>query len=533
MALARTLGGGADRRQRPAGRDRGRPVRRPARPVVHRSGRHVGRRVARPDPGRDPELRRRVAEPQDHGRAAARRRPQGRLALRPRASPWRCSAAPEQMPRRARSPTRSGSPNSASTGGCGRCAACCRRCVAAQQAGVRRVVVAPRQRRRGRAGRPASTCARPTTCARCVAWLRGDGPAPAPRRARRRARPPAGRRSISPTSPASRRPSGRSRSRRPAATTCTFVGAPGAGKTMLAERLPGLLPALDDAAALEVTAVHSVAGLLGAQARLLRRATAAGAAPHRVGRVAGRRRHRTWPARARSAWPITACCSSTRRRSSRRARSTRCASRSRAARSCCIAAAARCATRPGSSSCWPPTRARAAVAAATASARRRRGAATSSDCPGRCSIASTCGSTSTRCRTPTCSPTPAGERSAAVRGPGRRGPGGRRRSGGPARRGGSTATVPGRGAARGAVAAAARGAAAGGERTCERGELSARGFDRVLRMAWTRRRPGRSHASPDAGDVAEALFFRTGEAACGDGRPDLTSTTRCCSPGPT
>lgn len=39
-----------------------------------------------------------------------------------------------------------------------------------------------------------------------------------------------------------------------------LVGPPGAGKTMLAERLPGLLPDLDDEAALEVAAVRSVAG---------------------------------------------------------------------------------------------------------------------------------------------------------------------------------------------------------------------------------------------------------------------------------
>ena len=50
-----------------------------------------------------------------------------------------------------------------------------------------------------------------------------------------------------------------------------LVGPPGAGKTMLAERLPGLLPPLDDAAALEVTAVHSVAGTLPAEAALIRR----------------------------------------------------------------------------------------------------------------------------------------------------------------------------------------------------------------------------------------------------------------------
>lgn len=41
-------------------------------------------------------------------------------------------------------------------------------------------------------------------------------------------------------------------------------GPPGAGKTMLAERLPGLLPPLNPEQALEVTAVHSVAGLLPA-----------------------------------------------------------------------------------------------------------------------------------------------------------------------------------------------------------------------------------------------------------------------------
>jgi magnesium chelatase family protein len=40
-----------------------------------------------------------------------------------------------------------------------------------------------------------------------------------------------------------------------------LVGPPGAGKTMLATRLPGLLPTLDDAQALEATRIHSAAGL--------------------------------------------------------------------------------------------------------------------------------------------------------------------------------------------------------------------------------------------------------------------------------
>ncbi|HEU4355068.1 MAG TPA: YifB family Mg chelatase-like AAA ATPase [Actinomycetota bacterium] len=41
-----------------------------------------------------------------------------------------------------------------------------------------------------------------------------------------------------------------------------LVGSPGAGKTMLARRLPTILPAMSRAEALEVTQLHSVAGLL-------------------------------------------------------------------------------------------------------------------------------------------------------------------------------------------------------------------------------------------------------------------------------
>lgn len=41
-----------------------------------------------------------------------------------------------------------------------------------------------------------------------------------------------------------------------------LAGPPGAGKTMLAERLPGLLPPLDEEQAMSVTAIHSVLGLL-------------------------------------------------------------------------------------------------------------------------------------------------------------------------------------------------------------------------------------------------------------------------------
>jgi magnesium chelatase family protein len=50
-----------------------------------------------------------------------------------------------------------------------------------------------------------------------------------------------------------------------------LVGPPGAGKTLLASRLPGVLPDLVDAEAVEVTAIHSVAGTLDPAAGLIRR----------------------------------------------------------------------------------------------------------------------------------------------------------------------------------------------------------------------------------------------------------------------
>jgi magnesium chelatase family protein len=55
-------------------------------------------------------------------------------------------------------------------------------------------------------------------------------------------------------------------------------GAPGAGKTMLAARLPGLLPDLPTSESLEVSAIHSVAGVLAPDEPLVTRPPLA--APH-------------------------------------------------------------------------------------------------------------------------------------------------------------------------------------------------------------------------------------------------------------
>ena len=51
-----------------------------------------------------------------------------------------------------------------------------------------------------------------------------------------------------------------------------MVGLPGSGKSMLAARLPGLLPPLTLVEALEASMIHSVAGQLEGGRLLMRRA---------------------------------------------------------------------------------------------------------------------------------------------------------------------------------------------------------------------------------------------------------------------
>ncbi len=106
-----------------------------------------------------------------------------------------------------------------------------------------------------------------------------------------------------------------------------LAGPPGAGKTMLAERLPGVLPGLDDEESMEVTAIHSVLG------RSARPSVAGSSSPGRRSsrRTTARRRPLSSAGgpgtsdRVRSRRRTAACSSSTRPRSSPR----RCSSRLR------------------------------------------------------------------------------------------------------------------------------------------------------------------------------------------------------------
>ncbi len=69
-----------------------------------------------------------------------------------------------------------------------------------------------------------------------------------------------------------------------------LVGPPGAGKTMMARRVAGILPPLTFDEALEVTSIHSVAGLLPSGSGLVGRPAVQSTAPHHLERGTGRRR---------------------------------------------------------------------------------------------------------------------------------------------------------------------------------------------------------------------------------------------------
>lgn len=139
--------------------------------------------------------------------------------------------------------------------------------LAGSRAGFRRVVV-PAGNSAEAALVPGVEVLAASTLTAVVEHLRGGAPLPGPEPAARRPDPP---------TPDLADVVGQLAARRALEVTAAgghhlfLLGPPGAGKTMLAERLPGLLPELDQQAAIEVTAIHSVAGELPPGVALLDR----------------------------------------------------------------------------------------------------------------------------------------------------------------------------------------------------------------------------------------------------------------------
>ena len=186
----------------------------------------------------------------------------------------------------------------------------------ARRAGVRRAVAAgARCADRGRDGAPRRSRGarlperlRRGSCAgRGPARLRRPSPDRRRRLAERRARAAAGdacgRGTAAPEGPDLADVRGQPLARRALELAAVgghnmlMIGPPGVGKTMLARRLPGLLPALDERDALEVTRVHSAAGVLRPGVGRDPAATLPRAAPRRIGARADRRRRRPAPRR--------------------------------------------------------------------------------------------------------------------------------------------------------------------------------------------------------------------------------------------
>ena len=127
-----------------------------------------------------------------------------------------------------------------------------------------------------------------------------------------------------------------------------IVGPPGAGKSMMAKRLPGILPDMSREEIIQTTEIHSVAGLTNRQHPIIARRPFR--SPHHSVSAAGLAGGGTIPGPGRSAWPTTGCCFWTSCRSFAPTRWRCCASPWRTGRS--RSPAWRPASPSPAASCW-------------------------------------------------------------------------------------------------------------------------------------------------------------------------------------
>jgi magnesium chelatase family protein len=128
-----------------------------------------------------------------------------------------------------------------------------------------------------------------------------------------------------------------------------MIGPPGTGKTMLASRLPGILPELTFEEALETTRVYSVARVRAAE-RNSSRADPSAVRTIPPPQFPSPAAARTCLSPVKSAWRITACCFWTNCQSSTARRLKCCASRWK--RAWCIYAAPTILLHSRAGSCW-------------------------------------------------------------------------------------------------------------------------------------------------------------------------------------
>ena len=331
-----------------------------------------------------------------------------------------------------------------------------------------------------------------------------------------------------------------SRSRRPAATTCCSPGPRARARPASPSGSRRILPDLSREESLELTAIHSLAGILDPAHGLIDRGRPS-AAPHHDASKASlhRRRHAARCGPASSAGPTAGCSSSTSSRCSGPTSSRRCASRWRAVTSPSRRQGSRRCSRPGGWWCWPATRARAA----TTAPRPATTAASAARCVRRDYRRKISGPIADRiditrnveplspARARTTGSPPASRRPSS--GPGSSRPGACRPTATPTAAGGSTPRRPGRRCASGGRSAPS--CAAPGRRRGLRGPAHPPRRDPRPPARLDRRRPGAASTTPGAAEVDVALRLRIGRAPARPARvaagPDERRPTRAPGPG--